>query len=283
MSHDIQILDSELSFPAQPGLSVVDAALRAGIELPYSCRKGVCASCIGRVVQGEAQPLGTLPLRNEACGPGQVLLCQCRSVPGLTIAPMRARRIDAFAPRRLQAKVYRNTLAAPDVSVLELRLPAGQRMKFRAGQYVHVHLVDGSTRSFSLANPPQRNDGLTLHVRHVPGGRFSSTVPAMARGQTLEVEGPYGSFTLDEGGPRQDSLCDLLQELCQAEYFEQLPSSWRNRCCNFLLRRPLVIYPLITVPGNVKISCESFNLHKIRRAYVLNLIQEHIVIVLALS
>jgi NAD(P)H-flavin reductase/ferredoxin len=203
MTDAIQIQASDLSFPAQTDLSIVDAALRAGIELPYSCRKGVCGSCAGRVVLGATQALGVLPLRNEECGPDQVLLCQCRALPGMTIAPIRARRIDAFAPRRLLTKVYRNTLAAPDVSVLELRLPAGQRLKFRAGQYVHVHLGDGSTRSFSMANPPQRNDSLTLHVRHVPGGRFSSSVAGMARGDALEIEGPFGSFSLDEEGPRQ--------------------------------------------------------------------------------
>lgn len=206
MTATVRVEGSDLSFPAPPGVSVVDAGLRAGVELPHSCRRGVCASCVGRVVHGVVRPIGQVAYRNEACGADEVLLCQCEASGDLTIAVHRARRVDPLAPRRYRARVHRNTLAAPDVSVLELRLPTGQRMKFRAGQYLHVRLEDGGTRSFSMANPPQRNDAVTLHVRHVPQGHFSGRVATLERGDELEIEGPFGSFVLEEDGPAQAVL-----------------------------------------------------------------------------
>ena len=107
------------------------------------------------------------------------------------------RRLEPGARKKLQLKVYRNTLAAPDVSLLQLRLPAGQRAKFRAGQYLQVQLPDGERRSYSMANPPHESDGVQLHVRHVAGGRFSALVADLQPGDLLDVEMPFGQVDLD--------------------------------------------------------------------------------------
>jgi NAD(P)H-flavin reductase len=122
----------------------------------------------------------------------------CAPRGDIEIAPLAVRRIDPAARKRFTAKVFRNELAAPDVSVLQLRLPAGQRAKFRAGQYLQLSLPDGSTRSYSMANPPHESDAVTLHVRHVPGGAFSARVPQLAAGELLDIELPFGAFSLQE-------------------------------------------------------------------------------------
>jgi NAD(P)H-flavin reductase len=58
-------------------------------------------------------------------------------------------------------------------------------------------MPDGDTRNFSMANPPHESDGAQLHIRHVPGGRFSEGVLAgLRQGDKLEVELPYGDFYL---------------------------------------------------------------------------------------
>jgi CDP-4-dehydro-6-deoxyglucose reductase len=95
--------------------------------------------------------------------------------------------------------VYRVTQPTNDVSVLQLRLPAGVRAKFSAGQFVQIELEDGSRRNYSMANPPQESDSVQLHVRHVPGGRFSEGVlRKLVKGDRLRIELPFGEFTLRE-------------------------------------------------------------------------------------
>ncbi|RYY86235.1 MAG: 2Fe-2S iron-sulfur cluster binding domain-containing protein [Comamonadaceae bacterium] len=202
MAYEIRIAGTDVQFACQPEQTVLDAALLAGIELPYSCRKGVCGNCAGGIAAGEY----TAPPPNEATPPGQQLYCQCRPRSDLQIVPEAWHRIDPSARKTYTAKVFRNTLAAPDVSVLQLRLPAGKRAKFQAGQYLQVVLADGSRRSYSMANPPHESDTLQLHVRHVPGGRFSQVVGGLKAGDTLEVELPYGSFELQEDS-RAPMLC----------------------------------------------------------------------------
>ena len=134
----------------------------------------------------------------NVAGPGQVLYCQCRPGSDLEIEPAAWHRFDSSARKQFTVKVFRNTLAADDVSVLQLRLPAGRRAKFKAGQYLQVELPDGSRRSYSMANPPHESDTLQLHIRHVPGGQFTGIVPTLKPGDLLTVELPFGNFELKE-------------------------------------------------------------------------------------
>ena len=193
MTHDIRIDGTDVRFPCADGENLLDAALKAGIEMPYSCRKGVCGNCAGGVVSG---PVECPP--SDVAPPGQALYCQCLPRGDVVIAPTAWHRIDPSARKTFAPKVFRNTLAAPDVSLLQLRLPAGQRAKFRAGQYLQVALADGSKRSYSMANPPHESDTLQLHVRHVAGGRFTQAVTALKTGDVLSVELPFVNFELLE-------------------------------------------------------------------------------------
>ena len=194
MSHEVRIAGSDIRFPCRSGETLLDAALHAGIEMPYSCRKGVCGNCAGRVTAGSVQ----CPLGSAEVAEGQHLFCQCTPVGDVEIAPHSYHRIDPSARKRFTVKVFRNHRVAGDVNLLHLRLPAGRRAKFKAGQYLQLTLADGSRRSYSMANPPHESDGLSLHVRHVAGGQFTQIVPTLAPGDTLQVELPYGNFELRE-------------------------------------------------------------------------------------
>lgn len=197
MSFRIHIDGSDVEFPAESGQSVLDAALAAGVELPYSCRKGVCGNCLGRVLDGPVS--AGLGPGCEGAAPGELLLCRAQAQGDLRIAPRSWRRAEPGSRVVLDAHVLSNRLAADDVSVLQLRFAAGVRARFAAGQYLEVLLPDGRRRAFSMANAPHDNDGVLLHVRHVPGGDFTSrVVPALQRGDALRVELAHGDFRLRE-------------------------------------------------------------------------------------
>ncbi|MBK0394938.1 2Fe-2S iron-sulfur cluster-binding protein [Ramlibacter algicola] len=202
MTHTIRIEGSDVAFACAPGTSVLDAALGAGIELPYSCRKGVCGNCAGNVVAGEVDALDGAALRNETCSADQVLFCACAPRTDLVLRPASWKHVDRGARKTFRAKVHALDLAAPDVTVLRLRLPAGQRAKFQAGQYLEVKLDDGSARCYSMANPPQESDAVTLHVRHVPGGRFTNVLAGLKQGDLLDIELPFGNVALAQDDAR---------------------------------------------------------------------------------
>jgi CDP-4-dehydro-6-deoxyglucose reductase len=93
---------------------------------------------------------------------------------------------------------------------LVLQLPANDSFQFHAGQYVEFLLRDGARRSYSMANAPHSRAGqptatppvgatMELHIRHMPGGKFTDHVfSAMKEKEILRIEGPFGSFYLRE-------------------------------------------------------------------------------------
>ncbi len=63
------------AFPIRAGQTILEAAEQAGVELPYSCRSGICTSCAARCLEGEVKmylPEG--PLSSTATG-GVVQTC----------------------------------------------------------------------------------------------------------------------------------------------------------------------------------------------------------------
>ena len=193
MTFRISVHGSDIAFGCEAGETVLDAAERAGYSLPYSCRKGVCSSCEGRLCDGIVSA-GT---RQLASPETDILLCQAKPLSDLLIHPKRIERRDPDARKTITASVYRITRPVDDVAILQLRFPAGIRAKFKAGQYLRIALPDGDTRNFSMANPPHESDGAQLHIRHVAGGYFSEGVLATLQpGDKLDVELPYGDFYL---------------------------------------------------------------------------------------
>ena len=53
MPFHVTIKPSNRAFDAEPGETVLEAAMRNGITLAYGCRNGACGSCKGKVLQGQ--------------------------------------------------------------------------------------------------------------------------------------------------------------------------------------------------------------------------------------
>lgn len=204
MTHQIEIEGADVTFACEQGETVLDAAERQGIELPYACRKGVCGNCCGQVLAGQLVP-GTAGGSAEAGihSPDEHLFCRAQAASDLLIRPRHWQRLDPNARKKLSAKVFRITRSAPDVTVLQLRFASGVRVKFKAGQFLQVVLPGGQRRSYSMANAPHENDGVQLHIRHVDGGLFSEGIlSTLKAGDTLQVELPHGDFWLREDSER---------------------------------------------------------------------------------
>ena len=66
------------AMPLDDQESVLDAAARAGIDLPYSCRAGVCSTCRVRVIKGTVRMEYNLALEDWEVEAGYALCCQAR-------------------------------------------------------------------------------------------------------------------------------------------------------------------------------------------------------------
>ncbi len=199
MAYQVTIQDSQRTFLAEPDETILAAALRQGVKLPYGCREGACGTCRGRVLIGqvehcEAQLTALSEADRQA---GWALFCCARACSNLSIECREAAAGNDTPIRTLPARIVRLTRAAPDVMLVDLKLPSGDRLEFRAGQYIDILLGEGRRRAFSLANSPQTDGCLQLHVRHVVGGRFTDRLfGQMKERDILRLRGPFGSFFL---------------------------------------------------------------------------------------
>ena len=196
-----RVAKSGRSFGIEPGQSVLDAALRAGLNLPHSCKSGNCGSCRARLLEGEVRyPNGSpLGLSEAERADGLVLLCQARAATDLILETSSRLPPDEVLVKRLPSRIERIEQLAPDVIAVYLRLPAAERFDFQPGQYVDVLLSKGRRRSFSIASPPHDSRLLELHVRLAPGGEFTGPLFAgRMAGALLDIEGPLGHFIYRE-------------------------------------------------------------------------------------
>jgi CDP-4-dehydro-6-deoxyglucose reductase len=208
MSLRVTVQPAQRLFEVERDETILAAAIRAGIGLPYGCRDGACGSCKsrlleGRVIHGAHQQKALSNAEEQA---GMILPCcatpqtdcviEARMVPGAGEHPV----------LKLPSRVLHILRPAPDVAVLRLQLPANQAFRYRAGQFVEFILRDGSRRSYSMANAPHnlgQPPAIELHLRHMPGGKFTDHVfSAMKERDILRMEGPFGGFFLREDSDR---------------------------------------------------------------------------------
>jgi len=206
MNFTVTVQPSGRQFEVARDEVMLPAAIRQGIGLPYGCKDGACGSCKSRLLEGRvihgAHQLKALSAEEEAAG----LILSCCATPQ-TDCVVESRQVtaaDQFPVLKMPTRVMSITRAADDVAVLKLQLPANQAFQYHAGQYVEFILRDGARRSYSMASAPELAQGvMELHIRHMPGGRFTDHVfGAMKEKEILRMEGPFGTFFLREDSPR---------------------------------------------------------------------------------
>ena len=201
MSYQITVQPSGRQFTAEADETLLDAALRQGLTLPYGCKDGACGSCKGKVLAGSVDhgKAQAHALKDDDKAAGMTLYCCAHAESDLVIECRQLGSVSDIPVKTLPSRIEKLEKLAPDVIELQLRLPANERLQFRAGQYIDILLKDGKKRSFSLANAPEDDALLQLHIRHVPGGQFTDQVfSTMKARDILRFNGPHGTFYLRE-------------------------------------------------------------------------------------
>ncbi|WP_324732553.1 NADH:ubiquinone reductase (Na(+)-transporting) subunit F [Pseudomonas paeninsulae] len=198
MSYNVTIEPTGEVIEVEEGQTILQAALRQGVWLPFACGHGTCATCKVQVLEGDveigaASPFALMDIEREE---GKVLACCATVQSDVTIEA----DIDVD-PDFLGHPVvdFHATVTAivelsPTIKGVHLRLD--RSMAFQSGQYVNLDLpgIEGS-RAFSLANPSGQAREVELHVRLVEGGAATSYIHQRLKvGDQLQLSGPYGQF-----------------------------------------------------------------------------------------
>ena len=236
-SFQVSVQPSGRAFSVNQGEAMLAAGIRQGVGLPYGCKDGACGSCkckklSGVVIHGPHQ---SKALSDEEEAQGFVLTCCCVPYSDVVLESRQVTDAGAFPVKKMPSRITLLEKKSHDVMLVKLQLPANDGFAYHAGQYVEFILRDGARRSYSMATAPRRaaktqaavvaaaldgaaspaapaapaapaphtppapGPGIELHIRHMPGGKFTDHVfGAMKEKEIVRIEGPYGSFFLRE-------------------------------------------------------------------------------------
>lgn len=194
----VRISPSGHEFPVEPGQTLLEAGLRAGLALDYGCSAGNCGQCRARLLDGEVQRVRHCDFAfGEADRlAGAILTCATEPVGDVVIEAGEARSVGDIAMQRIPSQLHHSGPVGGGVVALHLRTPRSQRLRFLAGQRV---VLDGEglpRTELSLASCPC--DDRNLHF-HIPAGsELARALAGLRRFDAITVAGPLGDFVLDE-------------------------------------------------------------------------------------
>ncbi|HYR05616.1 MAG TPA: CDP-6-deoxy-delta-3,4-glucoseen reductase [Gallionella sp.] len=201
MTFQTIIQPSGYQFPIEEHETILEAALRHGYTLPYSCREGTCGICKGKIMDGEVDHGNYLAsaLTNADKAAGMTLFCCAKPKSDLIIECRSAGKISDIPVRIMPCRVHKMNRLTDDVMVLQLELPPSEQLRFLAGQHIAILPKDQRPRNFSIANAPHNGEFLELHIRRMEGGTFTQYVfNEMKERNILRFKGPIGEFRLHE-------------------------------------------------------------------------------------
>jgi propane monooxygenase reductase subunit len=213
--------------------NILRAAAEQGVQLMHGCKEGQCAACKSFVLEGEDIELdsySTFALPDYEKDEGHTLLCRAHAYEDLVIelSNYDEEIIRSGLPlRRGTVEVVSSEPVTHDMRHLVVKLVDPEEIKFFPGQYMDF-VVPGTdeTRSFSMANTPNRDGLFEFVIRMYPGGLFSGHLAdTLQPGDRLEVEAPFGTFTLREartsplifvgGGAGMAPMLGLLRSMAE--------------------------------------------------------------------
>ena len=203
MGFSIDINDGRHVIEVGENETILDAALRQDVGLPYGCRNGACGACTSTLLSGEVSYAEGNTMALEGAADNACLTCQARPLGDIRLQANLVETAAEIEVKTLPCRVDKHEELAHDVMAVWLKLPDNQRLQFMAGQYLNFVLSDGRERAFSIANAPHDDELIELHIRRVDGGQFTDFIFDQLQDKAiLRIRGPLGTFFLREDSDR---------------------------------------------------------------------------------
>ena len=237
MTAHATILPSGHEFIVESNDTLLEAALRAGVSLNYGCSNGNCGECKARLVSGEVKKVRAhdFVLRQAEKDAGAILLCSYAPINDVVIEATVAGASD-IPVQQLSAKVKSVEVFNPAMAALHILAPRSQRLRFLGGQSLQLS-VNGASGRYAIASCPCEDRHIEIQVPRDPDDAFAYTMfNGLQPNDTVEVEGPFGEFVLDEDSSRPiiflafgagfAPIKSLIQHAMSLELAESMDLHW---------------------------------------------------------
>ncbi len=237
MSFTIRIEPTGHSFTSLPEETLLEAALRSGININYNCSNGSCGDCKAKLLSGDIESIpADYRFSSREKNEGYILLCTSRAASDLVITAQEAHSSKDIPHQRISTKVVKIEERGENIRILHLRTPRTKTLRFLAGQHVALILSDESRIDAPVASCPCNGMQLQFHIHRRAGSSFAQHLfNDMRTGETVELKGPFGDVTLDDDARRP------LVMLAVSEGFAAIKSLIEH-AINLDLRQPLRLF-----------------------------------------
>ena len=171
-------------FDAAHDETLLEALVRQGQDVQYSCKKGRCRSCLVQQIDGSVAPVSQRGLTVKQQEAGIIYACQCFVSDQAAFKTLSTAEVCQTA-----VLVDKHRLSN---AVMQFIIKPSEAMSFNAGQCISLRRHDGLSRSYGIASTCD-SGAIALHVRLKSRGQFSHWLFDEAKvGETLWLQGPWG-------------------------------------------------------------------------------------------
>ncbi len=198
----IQMVPSGREIRCASDQTVLDAAIRSGMSVPYGCRHGNCSSCKAKVVDGDYELMNRISefaLMGFERDEGYILMCSTLPCSDLVIEVEEDEEpgVRLFPVYDFNGQVVSNERVTPDIHIIRIQLSDPVDLHYAAGQYFEFNVPGlDDTRAYSMANEYTPSGLLEFYVKLIPHGKGSTYLTSLQTGDVVSGSGPYGRMQL---------------------------------------------------------------------------------------
>ena len=212
MSYEIQLKADGKRFVVEHGEAILEAALKAGLNVAYGCNNGNCGLCSARLLEGKINKIKDSDYVFSEILKAQRYFLMCSNTPAsdITVAAEIAGDSKQIPIQHFRAKLSKVDKIAEQLAVVRMRVARSHRLRFMAGQSVYLKHRDYGRRHLSIASCPCDSTELEFHIQCDNNKASRNLCEQYRLGEWFDVEGPYGHFTFSENLERPVVLiaCD---------------------------------------------------------------------------
>lgn len=172
--------------PLKVGQSVLDSMIEFDCHPSYSCKKGVCQSCL---LKSDDNLLTSAQkdVKESLIAQGYFLACQCYPQEDIKVNETNNSELE------VDVKLISKTHISSDIVILRFSLPDDNNLIIKLGQFINLRHKD-VIRSYSVANNPLKDNCVELHIQKIQNGSMSNWLYDNCEiGENLTITGPFGT------------------------------------------------------------------------------------------
>jgi len=204
MAAQVHLNPSGHEFLVEGNNTLLESGLSAGFALNYGCSNGNCGKCKARLLSGEVKKVRQhdYVLTEAEKAQQTILMCSHTALTDLVLETSEAGDSTDIPQQSIPGWVKKQQPVSETITVLNVRTPRTQRLRFLAGQRVNLTNEYGHRMELPVASCPCDELNLQFHINLNEQNDFiDDLVRGLKTGSGIMIDGPGGEFILQEEPP----------------------------------------------------------------------------------